>query len=66
MVSVGGHEAEEGGEGGGGGGGYNQHVIEVLLITEHRCDGEINGDRSQATFCVSKVETLGPSLSREI
>ena len=36
VVSVGGHEAEEGGEGGGGGGGgYNQHVIEVLLITEH-------------------------------
>ena len=40
VVSVGGHEAEEGGEGGGGGGrgggrgGYNQHVIEVLLITE--------------------------------
>ena len=33
VVSVGGHEAEEGGEGGGGG-GYNQHVIEVLLITE--------------------------------
>ena len=42
MVSVGGHEAEEGGEGGGG--GYNQHVTEVLLITEHHCDGEIKDD----------------------